>query len=94
MNEQLSPEEIEKLFNFPCDFPIKAMGKAGDNFEAIVLEIVRKHCADLAEGAVKIRPSKGDKFLAVTITIRAHSKQQLDNIYQELSSHECVMMVL
>jgi len=86
--------EEETLFEFPCQFPIKAMGKNSADFDATVVGIVRKHADDISEGAVKIRPSKGDKFLSVTVTIEASSKQQLDAIYQDLNDCSDVIMVL
>lgn len=86
--------EEETLFEFPCQFPIKAMGKNIAEFDSIVVSIIREHAEDINEGAVKVRPSKGDKFLAVTVTIEASSKQQLDAIYQGLNDCPHVIMVL
>ncbi len=75
---------------FPCRFAVKAMGLAENDFEALVVEIVRRHVHDLGEGAVKSRPSTGGKYLAVTCTIQATSREQLDAIYRGLSSHKQV----
>ncbi len=86
--------ETETLLEFPCQFPIKAMGKWQDDFDLLVVEIVRRHVPDLHENAVHTRPSKGDKWLAVTVTIEAQSKAQLDAIYQDLTDHERVVMAL
>ena len=82
------------LLEFPCDFPIKAMGKSGNDFDALVVEIVRKHCPDLLEGAVKSRLSKAGNYVSVTVTIQARNRSQLDNIYFDLSAHEKVLMAL
>ncbi|WP_303902167.1 YbeD family protein [Thiohalomonas denitrificans] len=84
----------DTLLEFPCDFPIKAMGRASDDFETTVVEIVRRHAPDLSETAVSVRESSGAKYLAVTVTVRATSREQLDNIYLELTAHEQVMMAL
>jgi len=86
--------EEDTVFEFPCQFPIKAMGKNIADFDSLVVAIVRKHAEDIKEGAIKIRPSKGDKFLSVTVTIEAQSKRQLDAIYQDLNDSPAVMMVL
>ena len=86
--------EEETLLEFPCQFPIKAMGKNSPDFDSIVVAIVRQHVDDVNEGAVKIRPSKGDKYLSVTVTIEATSKQQLDAIYQGLTDCPDVLMAL
>ncbi len=87
-------DEKETLLEFPCQFPIKAMGKNHDDFEAQVVSLVRKHCPELSEGAVKCNDSKGGKYLSVTVTITATSREQLDNIYLDLTACEQVMMAL
>lgn len=84
----------ETYLEFPCDFPIKAMGVADSDFEALVVSLVRKHAPDLGEAAVKSRDSKGGKYLSVTVTVTATSKEQLDNIYLELNASERVVMTL
>lgn len=84
----------ETLLEFPCEFPIKAMGLATSEFDALVVEIIRQHVPDLGEGAVRTRASSGGKYLAVTVSINATSKQQLDAIYQALTDHELVLMSL
>jgi len=86
--------EEETLFEFPCQFPIKAMGKNTGEFDSLVVGIVRRHAKDIKEGAVKIKSSKGDKFLSITVTIEAQSKRQLDAIYQDLNDSPAVIMVL
>lgn len=84
----------ETLFEFPCQFPIKAMGKADVELDLIVIEIVRRHAPDLAEDAMTSRPSKDGNFMAITVIIEASSKKQLDAIYQELTDHPHVLMAL
>ena len=84
----------ETLFEFPCEFPIKAMGKACDEFEQAVLEIVTRHAPDLTENAITQRPSGKGNYLAITVTITATSKAQLDAIYMDLTACEHVTMSL
>ena len=84
----------ETLFEFPCQFPIKAMGKADVELDLIVIEIVRRHAPDLAENAMTSRPSKDGNFMAITVIIEASSKKQLDAIYQDLTDHPHVLMAL
>jgi putative lipoic acid-binding regulatory protein len=90
----LTLEEGETLLQFPCEFPIKAMGLSSDEFEIAVLEIINRHVDDLAEGALRMKPSKNGKYTSITITITAHSKQQLDNIYIDLTACEHVSIAL
>jgi uncharacterized protein len=87
-------EENETLIEFPCDFDIKAMGPASDDFDAIVVDIIRRHVDDIKEGAVSSKQSSGGKFTSVTVKIYVTSKPQLDAIYQDLGAHEQVKYVL
>ncbi len=84
----------ETLFEFPCEFSVKAMGLASDDFDALVVAIVRRHVPGLGEGAARSRPSKGGRYTSVTVTFEATSKAQLDAIYQDLTDHERVLMSL
>lgn len=79
---------------FPCFFPIKAMGPANREFEHLVLGIVRKHVPDLGEGAVRSRISAQGKYLSLTITVRATSREHLDRLYEELNAQDEVLMTL
>ncbi|MCK9635124.1 DUF493 domain-containing protein [Methylobacter sp. Wu8] len=84
----------ETLLEFPCQFPIKAMGKTNIELDLLVVEIVRRHVVDINEGAVSTRPSKDGNYMAVTVIVEATSKQQLDAIYQDLTDHPHVLMAL
>jgi putative lipoic acid-binding regulatory protein len=88
------PEHQESLLEFPCRFPIKALGKAGEDFDTLVVQIVRRHAPDLNEAAVTLRESSGGKWVSVTLVIEATSKSQLDAIYRDLSAHEKVVWAL
>lgn len=90
----MSEIDEETIMEFPCQFPIKAMGKAEDDFDILIVSIIRNHVADLSENAVKSRLSKEGKFVSITVTVEAESKQQLDNIYYELTNHEKVLWAL
>ena len=86
--------EHESPFEFPCQFPIKAMGKNIPDLDAIVVEIVRRHVDNLSENAVRTRTSKGEKFISITVEIEAKSKAQLDAIYTDLNACPDIVMTL
>ena len=90
----MSEQERETLIEYPCDFPIKAMGESSEGFDALVVSIVRQHAEDIHEGAVATKQSSGGKYTSVTVTIRATSQNQVDAIYRDLSSHELVKYIL
>jgi hypothetical protein len=87
-------ESAETIWNFPCSFPLKAFGRNSDEFEALVVEIVRRHVPDLDDRAVSSRPSGGNAYRSVTATFTARSREQLDALYAELGSHEQILMLL
>jgi putative lipoic acid-binding regulatory protein len=70
------------------------MGRATPDFERRVLEIVRRHVPDLGESAVRARPSRGGRYVSLTVTFEARSREQLDALYRELSGSEHVDVVL
>jgi putative lipoic acid-binding regulatory protein len=79
---------------YPCEVPVKAMGVASADFAALVLDIVRRHVADLPESAVTRRPSANGKYVSVTVTVTAQSRAHLENIYRDLKASGRVMVVL
>jgi len=86
--------ETETLLEFPCQFSIKAIGKTSIQLEAIILDIIRRHCPYPETVTLKERESSKGRYTATTITIEATSKQQLDAIYQDLSDCPEIMMAL
>jgi putative lipoic acid-binding regulatory protein len=84
----------DSLLQFPCDFPIKIMGSRTDDFARLMVDIVLRHAPDFAAESVEMRASSGGKYLALTCTIRATSRQQLDDLYRELTGHPLVKVVL
>lgn len=82
------------VLEFPCAFPIKAIGKAEADFRQLVIEIVRRHAPELSTHQVSVRESSGGKWLSVTLVILAQSQLQIDAIYRDLSSHERVAWTL
>ena len=77
---------------FPCDYPIKIMGHASETFEAEMVALVREHAPNLGEGAVSVRPSKGGKYIAITIRLVAESRPQVEAITAALLAHPKVIM--
>ncbi|MCG8324715.1 MAG: DUF493 domain-containing protein [Thiotrichales bacterium] len=94
MSTTTNNPEQESPLKFPCRFPIKVMGKAAGNFDALVYEIIHRHVDDLQEGAVRTRDSRNGNYVSVTVTIQARSREQLDNIYMDLTAEERVIMAL
>ena len=88
------PEQPESLLTFPCVFPLKVMGRREDGFAQTVADIVVKHAPDFHPETIEMRSSKQARYLSLTVTINAKSREQLDALYSELSKHPMVTMVL
>lgn len=86
--------ETSALWQFPCKFPIKVMGRQSEEFEFAVVQILRRHIPKLSEAAIRRRDSKQKRYSALTIVIEAQSREQLDAIYQDLTACEHVLMAL
>lgn len=84
----------DSLIEFPCDFPIKIMGLRTEGFTQTVLEIVLAHAPDFDSKAMTVQPSSKGTYLSVTCTIHAQSREQLDTLYQALTSHPAVKLAL
>lgn len=97
MTDSVPPPQAEltaSLIEYPCEFPIKVMGKTQAGFAQSILALVKRHAPDFDETTVGMRPSREGKYLSLTFTIRATSREQLDAIYMELSDHPMVSMAL
>lgn len=79
---------------FPCQFPLKVMGRRERGFAQQVTEIVLRHAPDFEPATIEMRPSRKGKYLSLTCVVRATSREQLDALYQELCDHPSVVMVL
>ena len=90
--QDIPPEQ--SLIKYPSQFPIKVMGLNVDGFVHAVTEIARKFDPDFDAATVELRPSSGAKYLGVTVTVTATSREQLDELYRTLSTHPMVKVVL
>jgi uncharacterized protein len=84
----------ESLIKYPSAFPIKVMGENAEGFVHAITHIAEQFDPSFDAATIELRPSSGSKYLGVTITITATSREQLDEIYRTLSSHPMVKVVL
>lgn len=87
-------EPTTSLIEYPCDFPIKIMGKSAEGFAQNIGEIVLKHAPDFDLASMEMRTSSTAKYISLTCTVRATSRFQLDALYRDLCDHPMVAMVL
>jgi putative lipoic acid-binding regulatory protein len=88
----IPPEE--SLIEYPSDFPIKVMGKQHPQMAQVLTELVLEFDPVFDAATVEMRPSKGGNYIGLTFTVRATSRQQLDDLYRALHGHPMVSVVL
>lgn len=84
----------KSAIEFPCDFPIKMMGRDTPEFRAAARELIESHVGSVADDAIKSNLSSKGSFVSITVTVTATSQQQLDDIYRDVSAHDDVLMAL
>ncbi|HIM58770.1 MAG TPA: DUF493 domain-containing protein [Gammaproteobacteria bacterium] len=84
----------EELFNFPCDYPIKVMGKDCGELNAAMCAIIERHAGKLHPNQISSKKSSKGRYISYTVRIVATSRAQLDSINQELQDHPLVAYIL
>ena len=87
------PPAAESPLKFPTTFPIKVMGRTQDGFAQAIVAVVQRHAPDFDPATMEMRASTAGRYLSLTCTINAVSREQLDDLYRELTSHPMVAMV-
>ncbi len=94
MTESDDKEAKESLLEFPCQFPIKMMGRSSTDFRSIAIALVETHTGEIATSAIRSAPSSNGRFVSITVEIEAQSQAQLDAIYHDLSASQDVLVAL
>lgn len=89
---EIPPER--SLIEYPSAFPIKVMGAQVDGFVEAMINVALQFDPGFQPATVEQRPSSGGKYLGITLTVTATSREQLDELYRTLSTHPMVKVVL
>lgn len=89
-----SKDPAPSLIEYPSAFPIKVMGAQVDGFEPAMVMIAQQFDPAFDASSIERRPSKGGKYMGLTLTVTATSREQLDELYRTLSTHPMVKVVL
>ena len=92
--DTLHIDESSITIEFPCEYPVKVMGKNVAEFTEVILEIIRRHASDLKDENISLRPSRNNNYLAVNVIIYATGTQQLQALFDDLKASGLVSMVL
>lgn len=84
----------EPKIEFPCDYPIKALGSNNVDLKALVIETVKVHAPDLDESKVTLNESSKGTFVSVRFSIYATGPEQLKAIHEALMATGHVKMVI
>lgn len=90
----MNSEEQQSLLTFPVEFPMKILGRREGGFAQGVMEVVLRHVPDFQPASMEMRPSRQGKYISLSVTVNATSREQLDALYRELCDHPAVVMVL
>ena len=82
------------LLAFPCDFPVKIIGKSTPNFFGEIATIIRQHYHDTQDNAISIQFSQQANYLSISVTIHALDQETLNALYLDLTHHPDIQMVL
>jgi len=89
----MTTPEAPKI-EFPCDYPIKVMGRAGAELHTLVLEVMERHAPGFDQASITVRDSSKGSFQSITVTITATGEPQLMAIFADLKDNPLVQMVL
>ncbi len=84
----------DSLLGYPCEFPIKVFGQSQQGFAQAVMEVVLRHDPSFQSGTMQLKNSGKARYISLTCTVLATSREQLNALYQELCDHPMVVMVL
>ena len=84
----------ETVLEFPCDFPIKMMGRDTPEFHSTARKLIEKHTGPIDDDTIQSAVSRNGRFVSITVTVNALSQQQLDDIYRDVTANESVLMAL
>jgi len=84
----------DSLIEYPCDFPIKVFGFAHPDFVSAITQVVQAHSPSFTSANIESRSSSTAKYTSLTCTVHITSREQLDNIYRDITSHPMVKMAL
>jgi len=87
-------EQTPPVIEFPCDYPIKVIGDAADDFEHFVAAVIRRHDPSFQAEGINCQPSRNGRFTSVRLTLRATGQEQLQALFVELKASGRVHMVL
>ena len=90
----MSKAKDNTLLEFPCDFPIKMMGRDRPGFREAAIALIEQHAGEISDDAIRTNLSREGNFLSITVTIKAKNQEQLHDIYRDLTANDEILVAL
>mgnify|MGYP003322004479 FL=1 len=84
----------DSLLTFPCNLPVKVIGRNSEDFRSVAGDIVQAHYGDLKQRQIAEQLSKNGSFLSLTFTVHVETRDRADALYRDLTASEDILMVL
>ena len=84
----------ESLIDFPCEFPIKVLGRDDANFYCAAKSILTKHAQTIPDNDIKKNSSKKGNYMAHPCVVNVNNQIELDQIYVDFSKNDHILYVL
>jgi putative lipoic acid-binding regulatory protein len=91
----LDEAQKKPLIEYPTDYAFKVIGKQEHGFrEYIRLLFKRLMGTDVSPDSIAELPSKGNKYLSLTVTVVLLSEEQRQHIYEQLHKEKRILYYL
>lgn len=79
---------------FPCDYSLKVVGDAAEDFPACVCQILVRHAPDFDATTMQVVESRNGRYQSVRVTLRATGEQHIKEVFDDLKATGRVHMVV
>jgi putative lipoic acid-binding regulatory protein len=90
MSEPEPPPRIE----FPCDYPVKVLGRSVPEFRLRILQVFDLHAPGFDHALITTNTSSKGTFNSMTVVITATGEPQLKALHLDLLDTGLVQMVI
>ena len=88
------PQQDPPKIEFPCDYPIKVLGRSSDGFESMILDVFERPAPGFDQQTMTMNVSRKGSFTSLTLTSTATGPEQLEALHQDLLATGQVQMVI
>jgi putative lipoic acid-binding regulatory protein len=92
--DQQSSSESTGMLSFPCVIDIKVFLSTDANNEMLVRELIVQHTGEIDLLNINVTESRTAKYQSLSCRVNARSKLLIDQVFNTLSTHPDILMVL